>query len=223
MSSSTLYRLSGVALLMGGLLLAIGLVGALVIIGSSPPGNSSANASVLFQLVFLAIACGLVLIVAGLPGMYVRQARRTGGIGFLGFVLTLFGMLLDLGLALFAAIIVPWISTAAPQLLSGGPPALFILLYSPFLLLGIGSLVLGIAAMQANALPSGVIVVLMLSGIANLFSIPAWPISLAGFIGQFLFAGGLAWVGYLLVSGRGEEAVLPSPPNADVHSAEIRS
>ena len=49
MSSSTLYRLSGVALLTGGLLMVIGLVGALFIIGGSPPGSSSADASLLFQ------------------------------------------------------------------------------------------------------------------------------------------------------------------------------
>src|ERR1700736_589681 len=115
MSSRTLYRLSGVALLAGGILMAIGLVGALFVIGGSPPGSSSANASLLFQLVFLVIVCGLGLIVAGLPGMYVWQARRTGGGGLVGFVLTLFGVLLDLGLALIAAIVVPWIATAAPQ------------------------------------------------------------------------------------------------------------
>jgi hypothetical protein len=223
MSSRTLYRLSGVALLTGGLIMAIGLVGALFVIGGSPGGSPSTNSSVLFQLVFLVIMCGLVLIVAGLPGMYLRQARRTRLVGFIGFVLTLFGVLLDLGLALFVAIIVPWISTAAPQLLTGGPAALFILLYSPFLLLCVGSLVLAIAALQAGVLPSGVIVVLILSGIANLISIADWPISLAGFIGQFLFAGGLAWVGYILVSRQVEEVVDSSLLSTDVPTAKVSS
>lgn len=74
------------------------------------------NASPLFQLVFLVVVCGLMLIAAGLPGVYVRQARNIGTGGLIGFVLTVFGVLLDLGLALFAAIVVPWIATAAPKL-----------------------------------------------------------------------------------------------------------
>src|ERR1700680_3137004 len=99
MSSHMLYRLSGGGLLAGGLLMSIGLIGALFTIGSTPPDNPTAiNASLLFQLVFLVIVCGLMLIAAGLPGMYTRQAKHIGTVGFIGFVLTMFGVLLDLGM-----------------------------------------------------------------------------------------------------------------------------
>ncbi|GAC1392982.1 MAG: hypothetical protein NVS4B11_00660 [Ktedonobacteraceae bacterium] len=210
MSTNMLYRLSGGALLVGGTVMAIGLVGALFVIGSSPPDNASAaNASLPFALAFLVIVCGLVLIAAGMPGMYLQQARRVGVAGLIGFVLTVFGVLLDLGLALFATIVVPWIAVAAPKLQYAGPVPLFILLYGAFLLLGIGSLVLGLAMAQADFRPRGVTVLLIISGLANLVAIPAWPISLFGFIGQALFAGGLAWVGYALVSQRVEEAMVP--------------
>jgi hypothetical protein len=226
MSSNTLYRLSGGVLLAGGLLMAIGVVGALFIIGGSPPGSPIQAGSLLFLLAFLVMVCGLVLVVAGLPGMYVRQARRTGGLGLLGFVLTVFGVLLDLGLALIFATILPWLATAAPQLLNfanGGQRALLVLLYGAFLLLGVGSLVLGIATTQAGVLPRVAGVLLIASGIANLIAIPSWLLGLAGFSGQFLLAGGLAWIGYVLVGGRIEEAVQPSLPSADVHSSEVSS
>lgn len=219
MSSHMLYRLSGGALLAGGLLMIIGLVGALFTLGSTPPDNPTAmNASLMFQLVFLLIVCGLMLIAAGLPGMYIRQAKPIGTVGFIGFVLTTFGVLLALGMALFATIVVPWIATAAPKLQYAGPTSLFILLYGAFLLLGIGSLVLGLAMAQANALPRGVGVLLLLSGLANVVAIPAWPISVVGFIGQVLFAGALAWVGYALVSRRAEEAMSPQPVATEAHS-----
>lgn len=225
MSSKTLYRLSGVALLTGGLLIAIGVVGALFIIGSSPPDSFSVAASLLFLLVFLAMVCGLSFIVAGFPGMYIRQARPTGGVGIIGFVLTVFGVLLDLGLALIFVTVLPWLATAAPKLLNfanGGPPALLVVLYGAFLLLGAGSLILGIATTQARVLPRGAGVLLIVSGVANLISIPAWPLGVFGFIGQFLFAGGLAWVGYALVSQQAEEAIQPSLPVTEVRSTEVR-
>ena len=222
MSSTTLYRLSGAALLMGGALMAIGLIGALFVLGSSPPDNPTAtNASPAFQLVFLVVVCGLLLISAGLPGMYVRQARQIGRAGFIGFALTMFGVLLDLGLALFATIVVPWIATAAPRLQFAGPTSLFVLLYGASLLLGLGSLILGLAMAQANALPRGAGVLLIIGGLANLISVPAWPISVAGFIGQILFAGGMVWGGYALVSWQAEEARPPSLPVTEVRRTEV--
>src|ERR1700730_5781695 len=171
MSSKILYRLSGVALLGGGLLMAIGVVGALFIVGGSSPNSSSVYTSLLFLLVFLAMVCGLSLMVAGLPGMYVRQARGIGGPGFPGFALTLFGVLLEMALALIFGTVFPWLAKGAPQLMhfaNGGPRALLVLLHGVFLLLGVGSLVLGIAATQAGVLPRGAGVVLIVSGVANL-------------------------------------------------------
>lgn len=207
----------------GGLLMAIGLVGALFIIGGSGPDSPGVDASPLFQLVFLAMGSGLALIAAVLPAMYVRQARPTGGLGLLGFVLTAFGVLLDLGLAVLVVITVPWLATAAPKLLFAGPGALFILLYGAFLLLGIGSLVLGLATTQAGVLPRGAGFVLMVSGLINVLAVPSWPISVAGFIGQFLFAGGLAWVGYALVAGREVETVRPLLATSEIQRTEAGS
>ncbi|GAC1508206.1 MAG: hypothetical protein NVS2B12_23510 [Ktedonobacteraceae bacterium] len=212
MSSSMLYRLSGGALLTGGLLMIIGLVGALFTLGSTPPDDPTAmNASFLFQLVFLLIVCGLMLITVGLPGMYMRQARSIGIAGLIGFGLTMFGVLLALGLALLTAIVIPWIATAAPKLQYAGPTSLFILLYSAFLLPGIGSLVLGLTMAQANVLPRGVGVLLLLSGLANIVAIAGWPIGVVGFIGQVLFAGALVWAGYALALQQVEAVMSPKP------------
>src|SRR5205085_10090890 len=106
---------------------------------------------------------------------------------------------------------------------NGGPLALLVLLYGAFLLLGVGSLVLGSATTQAGVLPRVAGVLLIASGIASLLAIPSWPLGVLGFMGQFLFAGGMAWVGYALVLGRGEEEAQPSLPSAEVSSSEVSS
>lgn len=209
MSSKMLYRLSGGALLAGGLLMVIGLMGALFIIGSSPPDDNSAIPSLPFALTFLVMVCGLVLIATGLPGMYLQQARHTGVVGLIGFVLTMFGVLLDLGNGLLVTIVAPWLTVAAPKLLYAGPESLFILLYGAFLVLGIGSLISGWTMAQANSRLRGVGVLLIISGLANLIAVPAWPLSMFGFIGQVVFAGGLAWMGYVLVAQQVEGTIMP--------------
>src|SRR5438105_6567797 len=77
MSSTTSYRLSGIALLMGSALSAIG-----YILSVFASGNDLQ--SLIFSLMTL---LGSMLVLLGLPGMYTRQARRGGILGLLGFLL----------------------------------------------------------------------------------------------------------------------------------------
>src|SRR5260370_25705150 len=89
MSSGTLYRSSGVALLVGALLAIIGNVLSSVLF----PGMNDPNqyVSALWLPVMLLGFVGSFLLVVGLPGMVARQATRAGWLGLAGFVLTFIG------------------------------------------------------------------------------------------------------------------------------------
>src|SRR5258706_2517985 len=93
MSSQTLYRWSGIVLLVGSLFGVIGSILDTVLI----PGNNETAQQVLstpFTIdasLFLAWA---LLLTMALPGLYLRQATRAGVLGFAGFVLLSLGLLL---------------------------------------------------------------------------------------------------------------------------------
>src|SRR5450631_911319 len=94
MSSRTLYRLSGGTLIIGSLLILISsVVGAILF-----PGHSSTQSQVLslpWPLITLVTLIGSLLFVSGLPGLYLRQASRAGVLGFVGFILLFFAILLE--------------------------------------------------------------------------------------------------------------------------------
>jgi len=86
MSSATLYRWSGIVLLLGALL------GVIVSILDSVlyPGSNETAQQVLSPPFTIDASLFLVwalLLAMGLPGLYLRQATRTGVLGFVGFVL----------------------------------------------------------------------------------------------------------------------------------------
>ena len=84
------YRLSGISLLLGSLLVALGVI-PIFFIGDSPTSTMAAPAALLRVL-------GGMSTVLGLPGMYVRQAERAGFLGLIGFLLTVLYILI-LGVA----------------------------------------------------------------------------------------------------------------------------
>src|SRR5437667_8522752 len=91
MSSKILYRLSGVALLLGSLLVVLFVIIQLLVF---PHGTLDRYTSPLWQPILLMMVLGLLLIVGGLPGMYARQAERAGWPGLIGFALTGLAVLL---------------------------------------------------------------------------------------------------------------------------------
>lgn len=79
MSSTTLYRLSGTALLLGSLIAA---GGALLKVGS---GLDISNP--FWVPGFLLVLVGSTLLVLGLPAMFVQQINKAGRLGSVGFVI----------------------------------------------------------------------------------------------------------------------------------------
>ena len=215
MSPSTLFRSSGVALLLGSLLgLAWTAMSALIL----PINNLDQYASLPFLLTSLVILFASMAIIAGLVGMYARQAISAGWLGFAGFILIFFGMLVvGVGFGLISATVIPWLTTHAPNLLAGElPPLLNVFIIVAILMVVVGTIPLGVATMRAGILPRWAGLLLIISGIAGLVVIA--PLSalvrniLAG-VSAVTFFLGLAWIGYALWSER-ERTVEEVPDSA---------
>jgi hypothetical protein len=217
MSSGTLYRWSGIVLLVGSLL---GVIGSILDTVLSTGQNQTAQQilSTPFTIdasLFLAWA---LLLVMALPGLYLRQATRAGALGFAGFVLLSLGLLLGgVAFATIQVTIFPYLAQSAPKLLPSngtGPDAGFLLwIFGPLLLLTVGSILLGIATMRARVFPHWTGILLIISGVLFLLSIPHIPSpfgDIIGFASNVVFFVALAWCGYVLVAQRKETAMAPS-------------
>jgi FtsH-binding integral membrane protein len=145
MSPSTLYRLSGISLIVGGLLGTVAV--------ALHPSNmiDPANIPVHFALYW-----AVMLTALGLPALYARQAERAGVPGLIGTVLVFFGVVfVDPIHSVLEFTVVPLLGAdpATRPLLDGPPPGLMgpLLLAVPVLLVGL--LVMAIASFRAGVFP----------------------------------------------------------------------
>jgi hypothetical protein len=223
MSSRMLYRWSGIVLLVGSLL---GVIGSILDTVLSTGQNQTAQQilSTPFTIdasLFLAWA---LLLVMALPGLYLRQATRAGALGFVGFVLLSLGLLLGgVAFATIQVTIFPYLAQSAPKLLPSngtGPDAGFLLwIFGPLLLLTVGSILLGIATMRARVFPRWTGILLLISGVLYLLSIPHIPSpfgDVISFASNVVFFVALAWCGYLLMRQEQESAEAVARPAAQV-------
>jgi hypothetical protein len=202
MSSVTLYRTSGLALLLGAVLTIIYAILILVFPSGTP------------ALVIIGVASsGVVLLTLGSPGIVARQASRAGWLGFIGFLLLFLSLLLLIGVgAMLDLTIAPWLGAHAPQVsaqLFSTNAALSVYIDVHLVLLVLGGVLLGIATMRAG----------VFSRWAGLLLIVGAVLSPAGFvIGIFgtavanaLVSLGLGWMGYTLWITKGEAVPQPVP------------
>jgi hypothetical protein len=167
MPSQLLYRLSGLALILGSLFYAV----------SSPYLDP-------LHLPMVAIGlAGSYLIVLGLPGLYIRQAGKAGVLGLIGFV-GLFVSLIALTVVEYTyVVIVPITALQLP------PPLPFQVPFPLFVLLSM--VLFGIATIRAGVLPRAVgiaffvnPVVMVIGFVVPTLLIPAFVLSnLAVFVG----------------------------------------
>lgn len=221
MSSRTLYRLSGGTLIAGSLLILLAsIVGAILF-----PGHSSTPAQILgssWPLVIMMTLIGSLLFVIGLPGMYLRQAGRAGVMGLIGFILLFFDFLLQ-G-AVFSSVqivVLPLLAQKLPQLLgeNGLPFSAFLILIISGLMQIIGGILLGIATMRAHVFPRWTGVLLLVSGIAFLLTIPPLPSPIGDIIEVVSFvalAAAFMGCGYQLLAGKHETVEVEVRPVAQV-------
>jgi signal transduction histidine kinase len=156
MSPAMLYRLSGLALLAGTLLV---FPSAFALINDISRGDPQIReaASPWFVPLHLMSLITAMLILLGLPGMFVRLVRPAGWGGLVGFALTFWAVLMlgvvDRGLYTLGA---PLVATIAPQRFiccSPADPVLGTFYLVPHLIFGVGAVLFGRAVLRAAVLP----------------------------------------------------------------------
>src|SRR5215469_3814551 len=106
MSSVTLYRASGLALLLGAVLFIVGNI----------LSFAGAPLTPLWLVMTGVWISGMVLQLLGMPGIVPRQAKQSGWLGFVGFLLTFLGWFLLTGFYVGDNFIVsPWLNALAPH------------------------------------------------------------------------------------------------------------
>ncbi len=167
MSSATLYRASGLALLLGALL---GIIGNILNTALFPGNAPHQYLTPLWVVVTLVSLIGPLLL---LPGIAARQAPRAGWLGFIGFILTFIGGFLLTSFSVVGLLVFPWLAQVAPKLAVGnGPPASFLFLLVAGVLFALGGLLLGIAVMRAGILPGLAGLLLLIGAVLNLVTFP---------------------------------------------------
>lgn len=211
-SSATLYRLSGLALLVGALLsIIVDIVEDLFISVEDPHQILSAS----WLIVMLLSAFSSLLIVGGLPGILVRQRAQAGWLGLLGFVLTLVSGILLTGLTITRLLVFPYLAAAAPQLLTGDSPPASVITYTlvAALLVVVGAALFGVATMRAGVFPRWAGLLLILGVALNLALFVPLPNPIIGGVfdkmADVLFSLGLAWMGFALLA-QGEAPIAQS-------------
>jgi hypothetical protein len=201
MSSNTLFRFSGVTLLIGG---GLAIAGQLILIPADP------GTSLWIPGSWLALA-GTLLVVIGLPGLYFKQVDRAGLLGLIGFVVTFAGFLFLVGIQTFDAFVSPTLaSSAATKSLADTEAILPLLTFELLcgLLLIVGPLLFGIATIRGGVLPRWAAIILIVGSVASLITVALhnWN-EISGAIQYLAFA----CFGFLLLSKQGVQEIVSSP------------
>ena len=142
-----------------------------------------------------------VLLTGGLVGIYAARSEATGVLGLVGFALAFAGAVLVAGSTWEDVFILPALARNAPELLSAEPPG--IVLFGEilsFTLLTLGWLILGAAILRARAYPRVAAALVMVGAVVQ--ALPFLPPAI-GVLGGVVFDLGVAWLGFVLLTGRG--------------------
>lgn len=139
-----------------------------------------------------------VLVQLGLVGLYARQAGAAGVLGLVGFVLAFIGVQLSMGASFVDAfvkpVIWPW---EDPEYFERTVASLAI--FAPGFVLG--WVLFGVATLRTRIYPRASAGLLIAGALILLLPLP---------LGGIIFAVAVAWMGYVLFTGRGEEAPRPT-------------
>ena len=196
MSSSDLFRSSGLAAMVGGVLFVVAEV--LTLPTLNVEAFSETATTVSFAIQQLAFLLGAVFVLLGLCGLYVRQSEAAGALGLIGFLAAFLGTVLIGGLGWAGIFIVPNLVDVAPGFLDVGPPPGFFLTLITF---GVGWLLFGIATLLARVYPRIPTILLLIGAVIAVLPLPFTFI---------VFAIAVAWLGFALFTGREVSAEQPS-------------
>jgi hypothetical protein len=209
MSHAQLYRLSGLSLLVGAAFSFItSLISSVAFIGNDPTPYAQ---NPLYTISNLVAAIGAVLILLGLPGMYVSMGERAGLVGLIGMLMIfIVACLFGIFFSMMSAVLIPYISSHAPSVVKGnGPPALFPLFLVGAVLLVIGPILLAIPMIRGLVADRWVGYLFVAVAVTTVISfVVSGPngstnvlISLITSLSTFLLFFALGWLGYRMWSG----------------------
>jgi len=221
MSSTTSYRLSGIALIIGSVLAAI-----YYLCQSFLNGNDLATITSPLSLYSSIIGfIGSMLVLLGLPGIYARQAGRAGILGLLGFLFIWY-------VTLFQGVIVPFTTvtsisqitahiapqSAAVALATTTPPS-----WTPFFLVSLvgqalGILLLAIATLRARVFPRWTAWLLIATLVLSVVSfVPFFPSALSN-LAPIIASVAIAGFGYSLLWPERLEHTQPAPVSVEAEA-----
>jgi hypothetical protein len=209
MTTASLYRLSGMALVIGAILAAVSsLVSGVLFPDSSSPATATNPLNVLLSLIGVV---GAVLALLGLPGMYARAARDGGLVWLVGVVLiAITAMLYGIFLGLLSVLVFPALASRAPDLFGQGPPPSFLAVFIIAALANVfGAILMGIPMITKQIYPRWCGYMMMVEAVlaaASFFvngpgpsSLIAQILNVVAALPLFLVLG---WAGYELTSGK---------------------
>jgi hypothetical protein len=200
MPTSNLIRWCGLAAILAGVLLSIG---AILNIATETENLSDSAATAPYAFTWLLYLLGGVLLLLGLVGLYACQSEASGLLGLVGFLMAFLGTALSVGSGWFRLFAAPYFAVEAPRALDAEPTGMlalgFVLTFVVFLTLG--WVLFGIAMLRAGTYPRTA-AILLIAGVAINF--------LPTHFTEFVFNVAVAWLGFVLFTGRGEAARHPT-------------
>lgn len=201
MSSSNLFRLGGLAAVLGGGLIFIADILGLLILDFEDFSATAATGSWIFWSALYLL--GLVLILGGLVGLYVYQAEAAGTLGLVGFLVAFLGTAMVVGGFWDNLFIVPSLAIEAPEFLEAeavAGPAEFGFILTSVLAFG-GLALFGLATLRAGVFPRIAAIVTIVGALIAFVPLPAITVVLDV---------GVAWLGFALLTGRSSPAGQPT-------------
>lgn len=208
MSTSNLIRGGGLAVFLGGLLWGMQKIGWQLFIGNQDPLSYPQPAATILWVMGLIAA---LLILVGLPALYIRQAEQAGRLGLIAFVVVFTGMALVTGNAYFGVFIQSGLVDLIIMAEGAGvtvqePAAAGVGFMMTLVLYLLGWVLFGLASLRAGVLLRWA-AALVMAGLVTGFLFLA-----TGFapLGLPVTEIGLAWLGFALWRERGEVLVQPA-------------
>lgn len=187
MSSIRLYQLCGIALLIGGILAAVGQI-----------QNFSVASSSIWVVTGLLMLAGNMLEFLGLSAIPIKQAQQAGWLGIIGFLLFfLSGLILGVAFPFLTLIMTPWMASIPALSHSSGPPALTPVLLAVAAVNLVGTLVFAIAILRAHVFPRWPAIVLIVCILLNFAGNPLGFDQLSTIALAVLHLA-IAWFGFIL-------------------------
>ena len=213
MSSTQLFRVSGISLLLGALLsLIVALLSFFVNTSfTAPPATFQ---SPLWPTYYGLYFASSALTIVGLPALYLRlRGHRGDRLGFFGLLFSLLGYFLLLCMAGYFVSVLPVVAAKAPQILTATLESSFSIFPLGGTLFGtIGTILLGIAVLRAKVFPA--LTGYLLLALAVLVIVALF--SQSGLLFPLASAAAYGWIGMMLVqqAGVSGEAATYQPQTA---------